>query len=85
MSTLGDPGFHWHAAMGQCLGLLTYHMATDTIIPFDVPNFTKQMEKNLEDLKDTISSADMTLDISDLESVIATFNTSANQVAELMQ
>lgn len=41
MKTFGDPGFLVHKAVGQYLSLLIYHLASDTIIPFDLDTYRK--------------------------------------------
>ncbi|KAF2836081.1 glutamate carboxypeptidase II [Patellaria atrata CBS 101060] len=83
MSTFGDPGFLYHKAMGQYLALLAYHMATDEIIPFDVPNFTTELHAYYEELEEVIAGADGDLDTSELHDAIDTFEIAANQVKAL--
>ncbi|OAL74715.1 glutamate carboxypeptidase [Trichophyton violaceum] len=86
MATYGDPGFHTHVAMGQFLGLLGYHLATDDIIPFDVTNYGVQMTKYLDVLKKYIAASKFPdLDVSKIESAICSFNVSANAVAKLQK
>ncbi|KAJ4514588.1 hypothetical protein HRR78_005901 [Exophiala dermatitidis] len=77
MSTFGDPGFNTHKVMGQYLTLLTYHLANDAIVPFNVENYGVQMTLYLENLAKDIAAANATVDLSSLESAIATFNASA--------
>ncbi|KAI9849606.1 MAG: hypothetical protein M1837_002731 [Sclerophora amabilis] len=84
MSTFADPGFETHVAMGQFLALLTYHLATDDVIPYDIPNFSTQMASYFTDLQATIESAGFELDVSELEDAMAIFERSASEIAELM-
>ncbi|PGH07769.1 hypothetical protein AJ79_06157 [Helicocarpus griseus UAMH5409] len=83
METYGDPGFGMHKAMGQYLALLAYHLATDDVIPFDVTNYGKQMAKYLEELKETIATSKVTVDLSRLEAAIGVFNKASAAAAEL--
>jgi N-acetylated-alpha-linked acidic dipeptidase len=85
MATFGDPGFHTHVAMGQYLTLLAYHMATDQVIPFDVNNYVTEMNEYLEELKKTITESGKTLDVSKIESAIATFQTAATAATEMIE
>ncbi|EXJ96372.1 hypothetical protein A1O1_01498 [Capronia coronata CBS 617.96] len=84
MSTFGDPGFVTHKAIGQYLTLLTYHVATDPIIPFKVENYGVQMTLYLEDLAEDVASANATVDLSPLESAVTSFNTSAAALTQLI-
>lgn len=86
MSTFGDPGFVSHKVMGQFLTLLTYRLATDGIIPFDVENYGVEMTLYLDSLAEDIASANAadTVDLSPLESAIATFNASAAALTALI-
>ncbi|KAL6250255.1 hypothetical protein RBB50_002556 [Rhinocladiella similis] len=80
MTTFGDPEFVTHKAVGQYLAIMAYHLADDAIIPFDVENYGVQMTLYLDALQDEIASttnATGAVDLSALESAIATFNASA--------
>ncbi|EXJ79078.1 hypothetical protein A1O3_08579 [Capronia epimyces CBS 606.96] len=84
ISTFGDPGFVAHKAIGQYVTLLAYHLANDPIIPFNVENYGVQLTLYLETLADDIASANATVDLSPLESAVATFNASAAALTELI-
>jgi N-acetylated-alpha-linked acidic dipeptidase len=81
MSTLGDPGFHTHKAIGQYLTLLAYHLVSDPALPLEPADYVPELKTYLADLEDTIStvSSNITLDLSALTSAITTFSTSAQQ------
>jgi N-acetylated-alpha-linked acidic dipeptidase len=84
MSTLGDPGFVSHKAMGQYLSLLLYHLSNDIVLPTNPQTYTTEMTSYLSDLKETLASAgNITLDLSPLQSAISTFATNARQAAAL--
>ena len=83
MSTYGDPGFHHHAAMGQYLSLLAYHMASDEIIPYDLSVYSTALHSYYDDLQATINSTNQTLDTSELSAAIAQFESSANEATTL--
>ena len=83
MSTYGDPGFHYHVAMGQYLCLLAYHMTNDEIIPYDLPVYSTALQSYYDDLQDTIDSTNQTLDTSELSAAIIQFETSAKEAMAL--
>lgn len=83
MATFGDPGFHMHSTMGQFLTLLAYHMIDDTIIPFDIPTYASALHEYYEELLDTISATNSTLDTAPILTAIQSFNQSAIQVSAL--
>ncbi|KAL2375414.1 hypothetical protein RJZ57_000101 [Blastomyces gilchristii] len=85
MDTFGDPGFVFHKAMGQYLALLTYHLASDDIIPFEVNNYGREFAKYLVELKKTIESSTVTLDLSRLEAAIDVFNKAAAATTTLRE
>lgn len=83
MSNFGDPGFTTHVAVGQFLSLLGYHLATDSVIPFDVTNYPTQMDIYLDELKDVVKDSNMTkLDISPIEDAIKTFKKAAEKTSK---
>lgn len=84
MATYGDPGYHYHAAMGQYLTLLAYHLANDEIIPYDLIPYTTALRTYYDDLRATINSTSQSLDTSELQTAISHFETSANEVMALM-
>ncbi|KAK4184987.1 putative glutamate carboxypeptidase 2 [Podospora australis] len=81
MAKFGDPGFHVHATMGKFLSLLAYHLADDEILPFDLPQYTKELKGYLEDLSELIGSEDV--DTAELKSAIDVFETRAKEVKAL--
>ena len=83
MSTYGDPGYHYHSAMGQYLTLLAYHMANDEIIPYDLPAYTAALRLYYDELLTTINGTSGTVDTSELSDAITQFETSANEVMAL--
>ncbi|KAK0653144.1 PA domain-containing protein [Cercophora newfieldiana] len=83
MSTYGDPGFHMHAAMGQYLSLLAYHLVTDTIIPFDIPVYTTELESYLEELNETIEASGEEIDTAPIAKAIAVFGKAADAISAL--
>lgn len=85
MATFGDPGFLHHEAMGEYLSLLAYNLATEDLIPFNLPNYADQMDEYYNDLTEVISSGSGNLSTSDLRSAIETFRTQANEVVQLAQ
>jgi len=56
MSTFGDPGYHIHAAVGQYISLLAYHLADDPLIPFDLDTYGKYVGYWYRDLISLINS-----------------------------
>ena len=83
MSTYGDPGFHYHAAMGQYLSLLAYHLASDEIVPYDLPVYSTALHSYYDELQETINGTNQTLDTSELSAAIAQFETSADEATSL--
>ncbi|KAH9907461.1 peptidase family M28 [Xylariomycetidae sp. FL2044] len=78
MTRFGDPGFAVHTAMGQWLTLLTYHISSDPIIPWDLPNAARVLSTYLSDLRSAITT---TIDLTPLESAIRTFALAADRIA----
>lgn len=84
MANFGDPGFKTHVVMGQYLGLLAYHLASEDLIPFDVTNYGVQMTAYLDELRSVIASSSMPdLDLTKIEDAIDTFNTTSSAAMEL--
>ncbi|KAL8351524.1 hypothetical protein RB601_000491 [Gaeumannomyces tritici] len=83
MSTFGDPGFHIHAAMGQYLTLLALHIADDEVIPFDLPNYGKELRAYYDDLVDYAAEKDAKLDLAELADAIGVFERRASEVKTL--
>ena len=74
MATFGDPGFQTHKAIGQYLALLTYHLASDTVLPLEPGDYVPEFESYLEELNQTITSSNGTVDISALTDAVAAFS-----------
>src|SRR6266516_6565262 len=80
MTTYGDPGFRVHTAMGQYLTLLTYHLADDALIPFDLPNYTTQLRLYYETLLVTIKAIGKDLDTTELAAALDVFEQRTDEV-----
>lgn len=80
MLTLGDPGFHVHAAQGQYLALIAYHLANDDILPIDTQNYAKEMRAYYDDLTEYAEEHGAELNLSDLNEAIQQFKQSADEV-----
>ncbi|KAF2458309.1 N-acetylated-alpha-linked acidic dipeptidase [Lineolata rhizophorae] len=83
MSTFGDPEFTVHKAIGQYLALLTYHMASDDLIPADLQNYAEQMHNFFDDLMETVEAANGTLDLGELSDAIDEFDGRVSEVKAL--
>lgn len=78
MSQFADPGFKLHAAMGQWLTLIVYHISDDPLIPWDLPNAASVLKTHLSDLNDTIAPQyASSVDLTPLRDAIAEFETRA--------
>jgi N-acetylated-alpha-linked acidic dipeptidase len=80
MSTYGDPGFHQHAAIGQYLALVAYHLATDDVLPLDVETYGVELAAYRDDLVDFIAPYGVTLDLSELNAAIDDFSAAAASI-----
>ncbi|KAK1658373.1 PA domain-containing protein [Colletotrichum godetiae] len=85
MANFGDPGFLVHAAIGQYLTLLAYHLADDEVLPIDVPNYATELRAYLSDLEEYAESEDAEIDLSELSDAIEVFATRADEVKALEQ
>ncbi|KAK2041439.1 PA domain-containing protein [Colletotrichum somersetense] len=85
MANFGDPGFHMHAAIGQYLALLAFHLADDEVLPFDLPNYATELRAYLKDLTEFAKSEGAVIDLSELSNAIDVFDASAEQVKALEQ
>jgi N-acetylated-alpha-linked acidic dipeptidase len=86
MSTFADPGFKLHAAMGQFLSLILYHIADDDLIPWDLPNAAIVLHSYYAELNETISESDLpSLDIGPIGAAIEEFTTRAEHIASVAQ
>ncbi|ROT35092.1 Zn-dependent exopeptidase [Sodiomyces alkalinus F11] len=83
MATWGDPGFHLHASQGQYLALLVYHLATDDILPIDVPNYAVELRAYYDDLAEYAAEQGADLDLSELDAAIEHFRRSADEAKAL--
>ena len=81
MSTYADPGFHVHAAMGQWLTLMAYHIADDAVIPWDLPRAAKVLREYHDELADTIADSGFEVDTAELEDALNTFAERADAIA----
>ena len=77
MSTFGDPGFLQHAAIGQYLALLTYHLASDEVLPLDVETYGAELAAYRDDLVAFIEPYGVDLDLSELSDAIEVFTEAA--------
>ncbi|KAF2020298.1 Zn-dependent exopeptidase [Aaosphaeria arxii CBS 175.79] len=81
MSRFGDPEFSLHAAIGQWLSLILYHVADDVLVPWDLPNAATVLEAYLSELNETVADSDFPdLDISPIASGIAEFKKQAANI-----
>ena len=80
MSTYADPGFHVHAAMGQWLTLMAYHIADDAVIPWDLPNAAHVLREYHDELTDTIADSGYDVDVSELEEALNIFEARADAI-----
>ncbi|KAK0368747.1 PA domain-containing protein [Colletotrichum limetticola] len=85
MANFGDPGFLVHAAIGQYLTLLAYHLADDEVLPIDVPNYATELRAYLSDLEEYAESEGAEIDLSELSDAIEVFATRADEVKALEQ
>lgn len=82
MSTFADPGFKLHAAMGQFLSLILYHIADDVLIPWDLPNAATVLQAYLSELNETVTESDFPdLDITPISAAVNEFTTQAEHIA----
>ncbi|SPO06042.1 related to glutamate carboxypeptidase II [Cephalotrichum gorgonifer] len=83
MSKWGDPGFHVHAAQGQFLALLAYHLASDDILSIDTQNYAVELRAYYDDLVEYAEEHGADLDLSELDQAIELFKKSADEVKAL--
>jgi len=83
MSTLGDPGFVTHKAIGQFLALLLYHLVSDEVLPLDPAGYGPALEEYFVTLNETVISANATVDLSELSDAIGVFTSYATQFEAL--
>lgn len=56
MMRFGDPGFHYHKALGQFWGLLIRELADTPILPFDLETYATHMTAYVTDLENYAKS-----------------------------
>ncbi|TQN67361.1 putative glutamate carboxypeptidase [Colletotrichum shisoi] len=79
-------GINSHAAIGQYLALLAFHLADDEVLPIDVPNFAAELRAYLEDLveyAEAEGAAAAGLDLSELSDAVDVFAARADEVKAL--
>ena len=81
MSTYADPGFLVHTAMGQWLTLMAYHIADDTVIPWDLPNAARVLREYHDELADTIADSGYDVDVTELDEALDEFEARAEAIA----
>jgi len=85
MERFGDPGFHTHKAMGQYLTLLLYHMVSDDVLPLEPSGYISELDKYFEELNETISGTNYTIDVSALEDAMTAFSSAADEFTALLE
>lgn len=85
MTEFADPGFHLHAAMGQFVTLLTYHIADDPLIPWDMPHAGSALRDIFEDLEEKLEDrfAKYSLDLSPLDEAVSAFEIAGKRIDTL--
>lgn len=54
MEQFGDPGFFYHGALAEVWSLLILALADEPVIPYDVENYTKEMDRYIAELKEDV-------------------------------
>jgi N-acetylated-alpha-linked acidic dipeptidase len=86
MSKFGDPGFKLHTAMGQLLSLITYHIADDALIPWDLPNAATVLQSYLSELNETVVESEFPdLDLTPIIDAVAEFEHQASHISSIAQ
>lgn len=83
MATFGDPGFHVHSAVGQYLSLLVFHLLDDEVIPFNVVDYATELRAYLEDVAETVETANADVDLAELKAAVAVFGEAAEKLEAL--
>lgn len=85
MSEFVDPGFHIHTAMGQYVTLLTYHIADDPLIPWDLPNAGSVLRDIFEDLVEQLDELfpEYEIDLGPLDDAVSAFEEAAEHISTL--
>lgn len=87
MTEYADRGFHLHTAMGQFVTLLTYHIADDALIPWDLPNAGSALRDIFVDLEEQLEEKfpEYSVDLSPLDDAVATFEAAAERIAVIAE
>jgi N-acetylated-alpha-linked acidic dipeptidase len=64
---------------------MTYHLASDDLVPLHPLNYADQMDIYYEDLQTVVADADEDVDISELRDAIDTFRTQAEEALALQE
>ncbi|KAF4979161.1 hypothetical protein FZEAL_4589 [Fusarium zealandicum] len=85
MTEYADPGFRLHVAMGQFVTLLTYHIADDPLIPWDLPNAASALRDIFQDLEEQLDERfpDYDVDLGALDEAVSVFETAAKRISVL--
>jgi hypothetical protein len=84
MTKFGDPTFEYHTVMGQVWALLLFEIADNPILPFDMEDYSKYVEKYVNDLEayvraqEKAANAPTSLKLNTLHDVVAEFKTEAH-------
>lgn len=68
-----------HKAIGQFLTLYLYHLVNDDSLPMEPANYGPEMRAYFQELEKTIASSNHTLDITEIDDAISTFEVVAQQ------
>ncbi|KAK7424507.1 hypothetical protein QQX98_000472 [Neonectria punicea] len=87
MTEFADPGFHLHVAMGQFVTLLTYHIADDPLIPWDLPTAGSALRDIFVDLEEQLDEvfSEYEIDLSPLDDAVAAFEEAAERIAVIAE
>lgn len=82
MTNFGDPGYLAHKSMTQFISLLAYNLADADLIPFNLTNWSIELDKYYDDLLATINETATSLNTDPLRSAIDYFSESALQLEQ---
>lgn len=87
MTEFADPGFHLHVAMGQFVTLLTYHIADDPLIPWDLPTAGSALREIFVDFEEQLEEvfSEYEVDLSPLDNAVAAFEKAAERIAVIAE
>lgn len=63
MTKFGDPTFDYHTVMGQVWALLIFDIADKPILPFDMEDYAKYVEKYVSDLEGYVRGREQAADV----------------------